>query len=524
MLERLGCGEDKEEGDGKPKPFPPPKGLEKFCINAIKGLGALALLAYFAYLLSSLIDEFVENTENPPFAFTQIVPKTGSGEPNFFPFVVCNTGDARYLNLYIVQEQIRGNSSSLSACFPKPELANLDTPCSSNFPAGVNMWRIIISGRTPPTLPKFRQRRLAASGAKLESDSPERRSAVVKNRKLMGSAVEVEAARQRRARRREEERRGGAFEADAPAAASRELGEYEPVYFPPGATSAPVPPTSQPTARPGSNPNEYEYEAPPVVNPDSIKNGNSDKSGTYNCVAVNATGLPGFAYKWRLPVRRQLLMFFEFGKAPASETEVVTIGLDGIDIFVFESVDDIPGANEQHPTPGNPFNFTTPKIAAAEDFVTKVIDQAFAGAGLLTDLGFKRTDYLFADGTNVTDYSQQTTLVAPLDAKEMFGLLRNYSAPPPANATATLGVLYATDLIDQQKESPPTIAAIFGSVGGIKSICQAFFVALVTALLMTHNSFAMAEGRRQRARAEPFTNAGANVVASIEARKVGGDE
>ena len=63
------------------------------------------------------------------------------------------------------------------------------------------------------------------------------------------------------------------------------------------------------------------------------------------------------------------------------------------------------------------------------------------------------------------------------------------------------------------KETPPTVSEIFGQVGGIKSICQAFFVALETALLIGHNAFASVEQRERAGKKRALVNAGAGAGA-----------
>ena len=158
-----------------------------------------------------------------------------------------------------------------------------------------------------------------------------------------------------------------------------------------------------------------------------------------------------------------------------------TVGLDGLDFYVFSTVQEVVGARFQTAT-DNPVNGTSPFndtdiLVGPMDFLANPIDQLIVGSNQITKLGFRKQVYIDVNNVSTDDFVLSDSLVAPLDQTQLADVTKkveclacapgtlNSAAPAgSANVYASVSISYSSDVISTFTETPPTTASILGCV------------------------------------------------------------
>jgi len=150
----------------------------------------------------------------------------------------------------------------------------------------------------------------------------------------------------------------------------------------------------------------------------------------------NFTGLPGFTYKGRKPIRKQVSMTFIFdARVELNEAKIFDFGVNGLDMFYFATPDLIPGAAFHLANSSEPTTFTylnsrgVPFVVRGPVFDVAYEDTNIVGLGMVTQLSLARVETTTTDDPQPVVSHTISSVAAELDTaqvEEKFGKL------PPA--------------------------------------------------------------------------------------------
>ena len=152
-----------------------------------------------------------------------------------------------------------------------------------------------------------------------------------------------------------------------------------------------------------------------------------------DCVMFNLTGLPGFTYKGRKAVRKQVSMTFIFdARLVTNEAKIFDFGVNGLDMFYFADPDLIPGAAFHAANSSLPTTFTylnthgVPFVVRGPVFDVAYEDTNIVGLGMVTQLSLARVETTTVDDPQPVVSHTISSVAAELDAgqvEEKFGKL-----------------------------------------------------------------------------------------------------
>ena len=242
---------------------------------------------------------------------------------------------------------------------------------------------------------------------------------------------------------------------------------------------------------------EYETNGQPTLMPTFAPNGlipgdggNGFQylgGGDTNCLVFDPSRLAGFGSRFKRAVRRDLTVFFKFEQVPDDPNKVVTLGLDGIDMYIFDKPEDLPGYAAQSRTGNSPFNFTgRPIIVKPETFMSKAQDALVIGSNTMYKLGFEKTTTTYLSGKVENDYSLSTALQAAIEKTQYQKMLQN----EPLNATdvnyASVTIFYSTPVVTTFTETQPQFGVLLGAIGGLFGLVQSGRGAITNVLAQVH--------------------------------------
>jgi len=198
-----------------------------------------------------------------------------------------------------------------------------------------------------------------------------------------------------------------------------------------------------------------------------------------DCIVFNFTGVSGFTYKGRKPIRKMITMLFTIDSTiETAEKRIFDFGVNGLDMFYFSDPDLLPGAAYHLANDSKPNDFRSlgieavPFVIKPSVFSTAYEDTNIVGITSVTQLTLSRVETTTADDPRPVVSHAIKSVAADLNTdqvNERFGKL-----PPPAPGFrqdfAQLIMTFQGPEITEYLFLPPQVGALLGQLGGLKGL------------------------------------------------------
>jgi len=197
------------------------------------------------------------------------------------------------------------------------------------------------------------------------------------------------------------------------------------------------------------------------------------------CLVFNFTGLPGFTYKGRKPIRKQVTMTFTVdSRTELQEAKIFDFGVNGLDMFYFADPDLVPGAAFHLANSTEPTTFTylnsrgVPFVVRGPVFDVAYEDTNIVGTSSVTQLSLARVETTTADDRQPVVSHVVHSVSADLFSKELEAKFGELPKPTPSSrlSFAALVMTFTGPEITEYMYAPPQVGALLGQLGGLKGL------------------------------------------------------